>query len=96
MIPITVEFGGGLDSITNTKTKCVNIDVPVQTIGELIGWIRRNHVREKHDFFANGDGMIRPGVLVLVNETDWELEGKTAYQLQPGDRIAFISTLHGG
>lgn len=96
MVHITVEFGGGLDAITSTKSKSVDFDAPVSTIGELIGWIRRNHVREKHDFFAYGDGALRPGVLVLVNETDWELEGKTAYHLRHGDRIAFISTLHGG
>ena len=38
----------------------------------------------------------RPGVLVLVNDTDWELEGEGDYQLQDGDEIVFISTLHGG
>lgn len=38
----------------------------------------------------------RPGVLVLVNDVDWELEGELEYQLQNGDSIVFISTLHGG
>lgn len=38
----------------------------------------------------------RPGILVLVNDADWELEGTTTYRLRPGDVIAFISTLHGG
>jgi ubiquitin related modifier 1 len=38
----------------------------------------------------------RPGVLVLVNEADWELEGEGEYVLEDGDEIAFISTLHGG
>jgi ubiquitin related modifier 1 len=38
----------------------------------------------------------RPGVLVLVNEADWELEGLGEYILEEGDEIAFISTLHGG
>ena len=38
----------------------------------------------------------RPGVLVLVNEADWELEGLGEYVLEEGDEIAFISTLHGG
>jgi ubiquitin related modifier 1 len=35
-------------------------------------------------------------VLILINETDWELEGGLGYRLQTGDRILFISTLHGG
>jgi len=33
---------------------------------------------------------------VLVNEADWELEGRGAYVLADGDTIGFISTLHGG
>ena len=38
----------------------------------------------------------RPGILVLINNTDWELEGEGEYVLQPNDEIVFISTLHGG
>ena len=38
----------------------------------------------------------RPGILVLINDTDWELEGEGDYQLKNGDEIVFISTLHGG
>ena len=38
----------------------------------------------------------RPGILVLVNEADWELEGGDAYELKSGDHILFVSTLHGG
>lgn len=42
------------------------------------------------------DSNRRPGVLVLINDADWELEGEDQYQLQPGDNIVFVSTLHGG
>jgi hypothetical protein len=38
----------------------------------------------------------RPGILVLINDTDWELEGEGEYVLKDGDDIVFISTLHGG
>lgn len=38
----------------------------------------------------------RPGVLVLINDADWELEGEASYVLQPNDNILFVSTLHGG
>ena len=37
-----------------------------------------------------------PGILVLVNDSDWELEGEGDYELKAGDQIIFISTLHGG
>ena len=38
----------------------------------------------------------RPGILVLINDADWELEGEELYELQQGDNIIFVSTLHGG
>lgn len=38
----------------------------------------------------------RPGILVLINDADWELEGEEAYEIQAGDNILFVSTLHGG
>lgn len=38
----------------------------------------------------------RPGILVLINDADWELEGEEAYEIQSGDSILFVSTLHGG
>lgn len=38
----------------------------------------------------------RPGILVLINDADWELEGEEAYELQGRDNVLFVSTLHGG
>ncbi|XP_059152773.1 ubiquitin-related modifier 1-like isoform X3 [Physella acuta] len=38
----------------------------------------------------------RPGILVLVNDADWELLGELEYEIQENDQIVFISTLHGG
>jgi hypothetical protein len=38
----------------------------------------------------------RPGILVLINDADWELEGEASYVLQANDNILFVSTLHGG
>lgn len=37
-----------------------------------------------------------PGVLVLINDTDWELEGGLEYVVRDRDTLAFITTLHGG
>ena len=38
----------------------------------------------------------RPGILVLINDTDWELEEEGNYVLENNDEVVFISTLHGG
>lgn len=50
------------------------------------------------DFFADCVSWYfrRPGILVLINDADWELEGQEAYELQAGDEVVFVSTLHGG
>ena len=50
---------------------------------------------EREELFVEG-GNVRPGILVLINDSDWELEGELDYVLQSGDHIVFISTLHGG
>lgn len=42
------------------------------------------------------NGTIRPGILTLINDTDWELEGEEEYVLESGDVVSFTSTLHGG
>jgi len=38
----------------------------------------------------------RPGILVLINNVDWELEDEKNCELKTGDNVHFISTLHGG
>lgn len=38
----------------------------------------------------------RPGILVLINDTDWELTGQLQTIVEDGDTVTFISTLHGG
>lgn len=42
------------------------------------------------------DGTVRPGILVLINDVDWELEGGDSCILKHGDEVVFVSTLHGG
>lgn len=77
--------------------KMMNVRVPstVSTLGDLVKWVATELVTQRHDLFVVKD-TVRPGVLVLVNDVDWELEGTTAYRLKAHDDISFISTLHGG
>lgn len=42
------------------------------------------------------DTFRRPGILVLINDADWELEGEDKYEIEEGDNVLFVSTLHGG
>ena len=77
--------------------KQLHLDLPesVATLEQLIDHLRRNHLREKEEMFVQGPS-VRPGIIVLVNDTDWELLDTTKYRLEEKDTIAFISTLHGG
>lgn len=65
------------------------------TIEKLIDELRRKHLKDKEEMFVQGRS-VRPGIIVLVNDTDWELLDTTKYKLENGDSVAFISTLHGG
>ena len=74
------------------------------TLGHLLGWIRDNLLTpDRPELFLNDKNEsdvtkldVRPGILVLVNDADWELVGQTEYILENGDNVTFISTLHGG
>lgn len=68
---------------------------PGSDMRALVEHIRRDMIVEREELFVEG-GNVRPGILVLINDSDWELEGELDYVLQPGDHIVFISTLHGG
>ncbi|KAJ6643407.1 Ubiquitin-related modifier 1 like, partial [Pseudolycoriella hygida] len=57
--------------------------------------MKENILTERPELFIQ-DGSVRPGILVMINDADWELMGELEYELQPDDNIIFMSTLHGG
>lgn len=93
---------GGLDSIFGglTKAKCIvtRKDNNVPTMRDLLAYIVQNILvdREKDLCVFMQEENVRPGILVLINDTDWELEGELNYKLNNDDLISFTSTLHGG
>jgi ubiquitin related modifier 1 len=95
---ITLEFTGGAELLFG-KQKNHSVDLPDNntpwTIRTLLVWIRENLLRERPELFIQGDS-VRPGILVLINDTDWELLDGLNYQLKTNDNILFVSTLHGG
>lgn len=67
------------------------------TMMDLITTLRKEHLNGQADLFINQkEDNIRPGILILINDSDWELFDEVAYELQNGDEVVFISTLHGG
>ncbi|PWY97263.1 ubiquitin-related modifier 1 [Testicularia cyperi] len=102
-VQVKVEFGGGTELLLappHEKRHKVTLPRTTPTGKEtdvtfLIDWIRKNLIMEREELFVDGDS-VRPGILVLINNGDWELEGEGDYVLQDGDEVVFISTLHGG
>ena len=96
-LPVLVEFSGGAELLFgNVKKLPLSLETNVEwNIKKLIAYLRDNHLKERPELFTSGDS-VRPGILVLVNDTDWELLGDMEYRIAPNDNILFISTLHGG
>ncbi|XP_054716569.1 ubiquitin-related modifier 1-like [Uloborus diversus] len=95
---VKIQFSGGLELLFNNQ-KTVDLVLPAKeekwTIKALIAYLKSNLLQERPELFVQGDS-VRPGILVLVNDSDWELLGELEYEIQPSDNILFISTLHGG
>ncbi|KAL0074519.1 ubiquitin-related modifier 1 [Phycomyces blakesleeanus] len=102
-LKINVEFSGGMELLFKNIRKHT-LAIPAQskvnpsgpaTLQDLIFYLRDNLMTEKKDLFVDKD-TVRPGILVLINNVDWELCDELEYQLEDKDEIVFISTLHGG
>ncbi|XP_046976107.1 ubiquitin-related modifier 1 [Vanessa cardui] len=105
-LKIQIQFGGGAELLFD-KIKKREVELPALKkynqdcqhekwmIKDLLVWIKDNLLKERPELFLQGDS-VRPGILVLINDADWELYGELEYELQQNDTIMFISTLHGG
>lgn len=66
------------------------------TLGFLVRYLCQHLMRDqRRELFVLND-VVRPGILVLINDADWGLEGEENYEPKHGDSILFVSTLHGG
>ncbi|KAJ2716216.1 Ubiquitin- modifier 1, partial [Coemansia sp. Cherry 401B] len=101
-------FADGLDTLIDPKelTKVdgrMKATIPFATstvtMMDLIKRIRDEYIKTDRELFYTDKGL-RPGILVLVNDADWELtdDGVDKYEQELGnkDEVVFISTLHGG
>ncbi|KAH6625204.1 ubiquitin-related modifier 1 [Boeremia exigua] len=99
---INVEFSGGLELLFANQKKYA-LSIPSKddsgapsNVAHLVRYLCDKVMKDpRKDMFVLDDA-VRPGILVLINEADWELEGEDQYELQRGDHIMFVSTLHGG
>ncbi|KAL5240152.1 hypothetical protein ACI65C_007562 [Semiaphis heraclei] len=100
VLNITTEFTSGLQllfgNVKKHKLVLPEAEKP-WTLGLLLFWIKDNILvdKDKWYLFLKGN-TVRPGIIVAVNDQDWELLGDLNYQIKNNDNITFISTLHGG
>ncbi|VDN52370.1 unnamed protein product [Dracunculus medinensis] len=96
---LRLEFAGGAELLFNNK-RYHEVTFPPKetlTISMLLKWIVENLIVDKdRAFLLVEKETVRPGILVLINDTDWELLSQLSTELKDGDTITFISTLHGG
>ncbi|KAL6442888.1 hypothetical protein ACFW04_002736 [Cataglyphis niger] len=72
-LPLTVEFGGGAELLFDKKKRHeLNLPGDEWTLKRLLFWLRDNLLTERPELFMQGD-TVRPGILILVNDADWEL-----------------------
>ncbi|KAH7251809.1 ubiquitin-related modifier 1 [Fusarium tricinctum] len=101
-LSIDVEFSGGLEMLfSNKRQHALVIPAADQNgkpanIANLIDHLCQNVMDDSRKDLFVLNNHLRPGILVLINDADWELEGEEAYEIQSGDNILFVSTLHGG
>lgn len=100
-IKIKIEFSGGLELLFD-KIKKQSVSLFTKSKGDtsmvlkdVLFYMRDNLLKERPELFLQQD-TVRPGILVLINDTDWELEGGIDAEIKDGDTLTFISTLHGG
>ena len=62
----------------NQKTLNLELQDETLTIERLIDILKKEHLREKPEMFVSGNS-VRPGIIVLINDTDWELLDTISY-----------------
>lgn len=90
-VPASQSTASDLSAVSVPKA---DTDAPF-TIQTVLSYLILHKLRDRPDLFVL-DGNVRPGILVLVNDCDWELLDGLDAKLKSGDVVTFISTLHGG
>jgi len=95
LVPISVHFGGGCELLFEKRNRLPLNVSNGSRVADLIELLCRSHLKGRPELFVQGN-TVRPGILVLINDVDWEIVGGLEYSICPNDNILFISTLHGG
>lgn len=100
-VTVRVELGGGLEALFGGVKAWPALVVPAADVRGLLAHLADALLRGPRALFLPADaaargGRPRPGILVLVNDADCELDGGPDAPLADGDTVLIVSTLHGG
>lgn len=100
VLNLKLEFTGGPEILFDMQ-KMHDVAVPTSgslSVADLLKYIYDNMIpKQRAHLLFNKEGTnVRPGVLVLINDTDWELYEGLQTLLKDGDVVSFLSALHGG
>lgn len=101
VLNLKVVFAGGTETLFDMQ-KEFNVAVPASepvSISALLRYISSNLMPDKsrsHLLLNKTGESVRAGILVLVNDVDWDLLNGPKTVLEEGDVVSFISTIHGG
>jgi ubiquitin related modifier 1 len=97
---VRVELGGGLEALFGGHRSFSDLQVAEPTVQGVLEALVAHasfDTRRRELLLSPGSTpQLRPGIIVLVNDADWELTGGYKTALATTDTVLFISTLHGG
>ena len=83
---IKVELGGGLEVLFDkVKEHEIELNYNSNTILSM-----PQKTKGDSSLFASNEGVIKPGIIVLYNDADWEIYEKENTKLENKDTISFI------
>lgn len=91
---ITLELLGGLELISKNHAQKFDAEITTDDLTKIPQLVCDSYIERQKELFLTPDGRLADGILFLVNDTDVELLDDK--KLQNGDRLTFISMIHGG
>ncbi|EAL51695.1 Urm1 (Ubiquitin related modifier), putative [Entamoeba histolytica HM-1:IMSS-B] len=89
---VKIELSGGLEY--DAKTTHFEIEIGnIKTMRDVIHKIKEIQTGLAPIFTEES---VIPGIIVLINDADWELVGMLDSEVHDGDVISLISSIHGG
>ncbi|KAJ2057368.1 Ubiquitin- modifier 1 [Coemansia sp. S146] len=99
---IRTKYTSGMELLMRDKETAldhvfeINVKAEPMNMKDLIKYVGETLVLDGKQSAFSREESICPGIMVIINECDWEVMDELEYVLQDNDVVEFISTLHGG